>query len=50
VREVHHLAQQLGVAMPISEAVYRIIYEQVPAADMIAELLNRAPSQEIGSV
>jgi len=45
-REVHNLAQRLGVAMPISEAVYRILYEHVPAADMVAELLNRAPSTE----
>lgn len=46
VREVHHLAQRLGVAMPISEAVYRILYEHVPAADMVAELLNRSPNME----
>ncbi|MDH4234060.1 MAG: NAD(P)-dependent glycerol-3-phosphate dehydrogenase [Gallionella sp.] len=46
VREVHQLAQRLGVAMPICEAVYRILYEQVPAADMVAELLNRAPNME----
>ncbi|MBI5626150.1 MAG: NAD(P)-dependent glycerol-3-phosphate dehydrogenase [Nitrosomonadales bacterium] len=46
VREVHHLAQRLGVAMPISEAVYRILYEHVPAVDMVAELLNRAPDME----
>ena len=46
VREVHQIAQQLGVAMPICEAVYRIIYEHTPAAEMIAELLNRTPNQE----
>src|SRR5574340_620371 len=45
-REVHHLAQRLGVAMPISEAVYRILYEHVPAVDMVAELLNRGPNME----
>lgn len=46
VREVHRLAQQLGVEMPICEAVYRIIYEQVPASEMVAELLSRAPNYE----
>ena len=46
VREVHQLALRLGVAMPISDAVYRILYEHVPAADMVAELLNRAPNME----
>ena len=44
-REVHHLAQRLGVAMPICEAVYRIIYEHISAAEVIAELLNRTPNQ-----
>lgn len=46
VREVHQLAQKLGVAMPISEAVYRILYEHKPASEMVAELLNRAPNLE----
>lgn len=49
VREVHALAQRLGVKMPISEAVYRILYENAPAKEMATELLNRAPSQEFNS-
>jgi len=46
VREVHQLSQHLGVEMPICEAVYRILYEQIPAAEMVVELLNRSPNQE----
>jgi glycerol-3-phosphate dehydrogenase (NAD(P)+) len=46
VREVHHLAQKLDVAMPISEAIYRIIYEHIPADEMVVELLNRTPNLE----
>jgi glycerol-3-phosphate dehydrogenase (NAD(P)+) len=46
VREVHRLAQRLGVTMPISAAVYRILYEHVPPAEAVAELLNRAPNLE----
>jgi glycerol-3-phosphate dehydrogenase (NAD(P)+) len=46
VREVHSLALRLGVAMPICEAVYRIIYDHIPVADAITELLNRAPNME----
>jgi glycerol-3-phosphate dehydrogenase (NAD(P)+) len=46
VREVHHLAKRLGVAMPICEAVYRILYEHIPAAAMVTTLLNRAPNLE----
>lgn len=46
VREVHRLAQKLGVAMPICEAVYRIIYEHVPTSEVVADLLNRSPNWE----
>lgn len=46
VREVHSLAQRLGVDMPICEAVYRIIYEQVSATEAVEALLNRSPNQE----
>jgi len=46
VREVHRLAQRMGVAMPICEAVYRILYEHIPVDGAVAELLNRAPNTE----
>ncbi|MCG6933882.1 MAG: NAD(P)-dependent glycerol-3-phosphate dehydrogenase [Gallionella sp.] len=46
VREVYRLAQRLGVAMPICEAVYRILYERIPPAEMVTALLNRAPNLE----
>jgi glycerol-3-phosphate dehydrogenase (NAD(P)+) len=46
VRAVHQLVQKLGVEMPICEAVYRILYEQVEAASAVEELLNRAPNIE----
>lgn len=49
VREVHRLAQRLGVAMPICHAVYRILYEHVSAAKMVSELLNRAPGVEFSA-
>ncbi|MEO7622001.1 MAG: NAD(P)H-dependent glycerol-3-phosphate dehydrogenase, partial [Gallionella sp.] len=50
VREVHHLAQSLGVAMPICESVYRILYENISAEEMVTTLLNRAPDLEFNSV
>lgn len=46
VREVYHLAQRLGVDMPICEAVYRVLYEHVPAARAVEALLNRTPNSE----
>ncbi|MGA9667518.1 MAG: NAD(P)H-dependent glycerol-3-phosphate dehydrogenase [Gallionella sp.] len=48
-REVHNIAQRMEVAMPISEAVYRILYEGIPPAEMIVELLNRAPNSEFST-
>lgn len=50
VREVHHLAKRLDVAMPICEAVYRILYENISATEMVEELLNRAPNLEFKGV
>ena len=46
VREVHQLAQRLGVEMPICAAVYRVLYEQVPASSAVEALLSRAPNSE----
>jgi glycerol-3-phosphate dehydrogenase (NAD(P)+) len=46
VREIHHLAQRLGVNMPICAAVYDVLYEHLPAASAVEALLSRAPSAE----
>jgi len=36
--------------MPICEAVYRILYENVVPAEMVEELLNRTPNLEFNGV
>jgi glycerol-3-phosphate dehydrogenase (NAD(P)+) len=46
VREVHSLALRLKVSMPICEAVYRVLCEQIPAAVAVEALLNREPNTE----
>jgi len=46
VRAIHQIAKKLNVTMPICEAVYRILYQHIPAAEVVADLLNRAPNQE----
>jgi glycerol-3-phosphate dehydrogenase (NAD(P)+) len=46
VREVHGLARRLEVSMPICEAVYSVLCEQVPAAVAVEALLNREPNAE----
>lgn len=38
----YELAQQLGVELPITSAVYRILYENKPASEAIKELMARS--------
>jgi glycerol-3-phosphate dehydrogenase (NAD(P)+) len=45
-REVHRIAQQNGVEMPICEAVYRVLYENLAADNAVEALLNRQPGSE----
>lgn len=45
-REVHELALRSGVEMPICEAVYRVLYEQLAADKATESLLSRQPSDE----
>jgi glycerol-3-phosphate dehydrogenase (NAD(P)+) len=45
-REVHRIAQQLGVEMPICEAVYRVLYENLAADQAVEMLLSRQPGSE----
>jgi glycerol-3-phosphate dehydrogenase (NAD(P)+) len=45
-REVHNIAQKLGVEMPICEAVYRVLYENLPADKAVEALLSRQPGNE----
>ena len=47
-REVHQVALRSGVDMPISEAVFRVLYEQLPADKAAESLLSRQPSNEFG--
>ncbi len=45
-REGHRLAQAHGQDMPITEGVYRVLYEGLPAREAVAELLARDPRPE----
>jgi glycerol-3-phosphate dehydrogenase (NAD(P)+) len=38
---VRSVAIREGVEMPICEGIYRVLYEQVPAADVVRELMSR---------
>jgi glycerol-3-phosphate dehydrogenase (NAD(P)+) len=45
-REVHRIAEQRGVDMPICEAVYRVLYENLAADKAVEALLSRQPGSE----
>lgn len=45
-REVRQLARERQIDMPITEAVYQVLYESVPPREAVAGLLNRSPRME----
>ncbi len=45
-RSVHDLAGRLGVEMPISETVHRLLYENVPPRDAVTALMMRETKPE----
>ena len=45
-REVHHLALERNVDMPITAAVYQVLYQGLAPGAAVEELMNRAPAAE----
>jgi glycerol-3-phosphate dehydrogenase (NAD(P)+) len=45
-RSVHQRAQQMAIPMPISEAVYRVLYEDKEPRAAVSELMVREPRPE----
>ena len=48
-RSAHELARRYGVEMPISTAVYEVLYEGKSAVPMIGVLMSRTPKRESDS-
>ena len=46
-KSAHDLAARLGVEMPITNSMYRLIYEDSTAMEAVAELLGRTPKHEL---
>ncbi len=46
-KSAHDLANRLGVEMPITHSMYRLLYEDLPAFEVLIELLGRAPKHEL---
>ena len=40
-KEVHELSHRMGIEMPICDAIYSILYENVPPAEAAHTLLTR---------
>jgi len=43
---IHELAKDREIDMPISNAVYRLLYEQTEAAHLVDEMMSRSPKSE----
>lgn len=48
-REVRDQAEKLGVDMPITRAVCRLLFEHAAPDDVLAELMGRAPKMEFAN-
>lgn len=46
VKQLHHLAKQLGVDMPITDQVYQILFENTPVRETVVSLLMRGAKWE----
>ncbi len=47
-RSVHELSARVGVEMPISAAIYKVLYEDHPVRQVMTDLLGRPPRHELG--
>lgn len=46
VRAVYGLAKKLSLELPITETIYRVLYENFPLSEAVEYLLNRSPKSE----
>ena len=47
VKAVHELCEEKGIDMPISEAIYRVLYEDADVDTEIKKMMGREPKPEI---
>ena len=46
----YHLAEQLGVEMPITEQIYMVLYQEKSPKEAVYELMNRVRTHEVEEV
>ncbi|GKV55446.1 glycerol-3-phosphate dehydrogenase [NAD(P)+] [Sporosarcina sp. NCCP-2222] len=49
-KAAHQLAQQMDVSMPLTEALYTVLFENTPAKEAVDKLMNRMKKQEIEDI
>ena len=49
-RSVYNLSNKLGVEMPISHAIYRVLYEDLDPKEALYQLMTRDLKQELDDV
>ncbi len=47
VKAVHELAEEKNIDMPISEAIYHVLYENADVDEEIKKMMGRSPKSEI---
>lgn len=45
-KAVFELSRSVGVEMPITQAVYEMLFEHKPVQEAILDLMNREPKKE----
>ncbi|MEB6241816.1 NAD(P)H-dependent glycerol-3-phosphate dehydrogenase [Staphylococcus gallinarum] len=45
-KSVHHLAKKHNVEMPITEALYRVLFENTPVSESVKDLMGRGKKSE----
>jgi glycerol-3-phosphate dehydrogenase (NAD(P)+) len=48
-KSAYHLAERLGVELPICNEVYRVLYEHKPVGEAVSDLLHRPLRREWGA-
>jgi glycerol-3-phosphate dehydrogenase (NAD(P)+) len=46
-KSAYDLSRRLGVEMPITAVMYRILHEDLPAKEAVSDLMGRAPKHEL---
>jgi glycerol-3-phosphate dehydrogenase (NAD(P)+) len=47
-RSVHERARHMGIAMPITAEVYRVVEENKDPREVVSDLMLRKPKSELG--